>query len=78
MAEEKSPVAWALVSWALFAAMFGPLLEMPEWALDLSPVEVVPRVPWEELSAGPLVALTALAVALVAVGVVAFQRRDLG
>lgn len=73
-----SPVAWALVSWALFAAMFGPLLDLPEWALDLSPVEVAPRVPWEELSAWPLVALTALAAVLVGVGLVAFRRRDLG
>lgn len=73
-----SPVAWALVTWALFAAMFGPLLDLPGWALDLSPIEVAPRVPWEDLSAGPLLGLTALTAALVVAGLVAFRRRDVG
>ncbi|HET7823352.1 MAG TPA: polyketide antibiotic transporter [Ornithinibacter sp.] len=71
-------LAWALVSWALFAAMFGVLLDLPEWALDLSPVEAAPRVPYEEVGAAPLVALTALAVALFVTGVAGFRRRDLG
>ena len=71
-------LAWAVVSWALFAAIFGSLLELPEWAMDLSPVEVAPRVPYEEVTAAPLLALTGLAVALCAAGVAGFRRRDLG
>ena len=77
-APRLAPLAWALVTWALFASIFGPLLELPEWALDLSPVEVAPRVPYEEVAAGPLLALTGVAVALCVAGVVGFRRRDLG
>lgn len=73
-----APLAWALVTWALFASIFGPLLELPEWAMDLSPVEVAPRVPYEEVAAGPLLALTGVAVGLCVAGVVAFRHRDLG
>ena len=71
-------LAWAVVSWALFAAIFGQLLELPEWALNLSPVEVVPRVPYEDVTATPLLVLTGLTVALFVAGVAGFRRRDLG
>lgn len=71
-------LAWAAVSWAVFASIFGVLLELPEWAMDLSPVEAGPRVPYEELTATPLLALTGIGLALTAAGVVGFHRRDLG
>ena len=71
-------LAWAVVSWALFASIFGAFIDLPTWAMDLSPVEVAPRVPYEEVSAAPLLALSGLAVALCVVGVLGFRRRDLG
>ena len=71
-------LTWALVSWALFAAVFGVLLELPQWAMDLSPVEAGPRVPYEQLSVAPLLVLGGLAVALVVAGFLGFRRRDLG
>ncbi len=71
-------LAWGLVVWALFATIFGVLLELPEWAMDLSPIEASPRVPYEEVTVTPLLVMLGLAVALGAVGTVAFRRRDLG
>jgi ABC-2 type transport system permease protein len=71
-------LAWAAVSWALFASIFGSLLDLPGWATNLSPVEVAPRVPYEQVTAAPLFALSALAVALCAAGLAGFRRRDLG
>lgn len=71
-------LAWAVVSWAMFVAIFGTLIDLPTWAMDLSPVEVAPRLPYEEISAGPLVVLTGLSIALCVVGVAGFRRRDLG
>ena len=53
-------LAWAVVSWALFASIFGVLLDLPEWAMDLSPIEVVPRVPYEEAAATPLLVVLGL------------------
>lgn len=71
-------LAWALVSWALFAMIFGILLDLPEWAMDLSPVEASPRVPLEDLTATPLLVLLGTALALALAGVVGFARRDVG
>ncbi|HYN66452.1 MAG TPA: polyketide antibiotic transporter [Ornithinibacter sp.] len=71
-------LAWAVLSWALFVAIFGTLIDLPSWAMDLSPVEVAPRLPYEEISAGPLIVLIGLTLVLCAVGVAGFRRRDLG
>lgn len=71
-------LAWALVSWSLFAMIFGVLLDLPEWAMNLSPVEASPRVPLEDLAATPLVVLLGTALALALAGVVGFARRDVG
>jgi len=74
------PRAIAL-SWAALAAcallwFLGPLAHAPGWLLDVSPYEHVPAVPAVALSAGPLLALSALAVALSAAGLAGFDRRD--
>ncbi len=45
--------------------------------LDISPFAHVPELPAADFSAGPLLALSAVAAALVALGLVAFRRRDL-
>lgn len=71
-------LAWALVSWALFAMIFGMLLDLPEWAMSLSPIEASPRVPYEELAVVPLLVLLGIALALGLVGVLGFRRRDIG
>ena len=71
-------LAWALVSWALFAMIFGALLDLPEWAMNLSPVEASPRVPLEDLAVTPLLVLLGIAVALGLAGVLGFRQRDVG
>ncbi|HSO66200.1 MAG TPA: polyketide antibiotic transporter [Ornithinibacter sp.] len=71
-------LAWAVVSWAVFASIFGVLLELPGWAMDLSPIEATPRVPYEELTVAPLLVLAGIGLALVVAGALGFRRRDLG
>lgn len=44
---------------------------------NLSPFSHVPAIPADAVSVPPLVLLTAIAVALLTIGAVAFQRRDL-
>jgi len=46
--------------------------------VKLSPFQHVPAMPADDFALGPLVALTAVAVALSAVGLVGFRRRDAG
>ena len=53
------------------------ILDFPDWMNNLSPFGHVPQLPAEEMSWTPLLMLTALAAALVALGLAGFRRRDL-
>jgi ABC-2 type transport system permease protein len=68
--------AWGALGACFLVSYLGPLLALPEWVMDLSPYNHVPLLPAADASAGPLLALTAVAAALVALGVIAFRRRD--
>ena len=72
-----SLAAWALVAWVFVAAMFGILLDLPQWLLNLSPFQHVPALPASSMSWLPLVVLTAIAAALIAGGLAALDRRDM-
>jgi ABC-2 type transport system permease protein len=72
----------ALASWlglavAAIVSLFGTVLRLPAWLIDVSPFEHAPGVPAEPWSAVPIVALGAVAAALFAAGLVGFRRRDL-
>jgi ABC-2 type transport system permease protein len=69
-------IAWAALGACLLLWFLGPLLDLPNWVLDLSPYEHVPAIPAVSFDAGPLLALTAVAAALTAVGLAAFRHRD--
>jgi ABC-2 type transport system permease protein len=74
---------WAMAGWAVLVAFFvvGPLAELlrlPGWVAGLSPYSHVPRVPAESVTAGPEVALTALAAACVATAWWRYRTRDIG
>lgn len=66
----------ALMAYALVVGMFGGLFRFPQWMLDASPFGQTPEVLVDGFSAGPLLALLAVAAALTAGGLVAFRRRD--
>jgi ABC-2 type transport system permease protein len=68
--------AWAGIALAFVIAMFGTLLDLPQWALDLSPFQHVPQAPAAAVSALPIVVLSLLAVAVTGAGFLGFARRD--
>jgi len=77
VAPRLASLAWLPLIQASVVMMFGDLLKLPQWLQDLSPFEHLALVPAESFRWAPFVALCALALALSAVGQVAFARRDL-
>ena len=73
-----TPAAWGALTVCYLMAFLGPLLSLPDWVLDLSPFTHVPLLPAADFTAGPLIALAAVAAAFTVVGVIGFRRRDVG
>lgn len=69
---------WAALVLFLVLGQLGTILGLPQWMMDLSPFTHSPKLPGGELSATPLVMLTAVAAILVTIGLATFRRRDLG
>ena len=65
------------MAWSAFAQFLGGLVELPDWAQDLSVIghhlDVVGPVDWK-----PLAIQTAVGLAGAVVGLLAYRRRDLG
>lgn len=70
-------LGWAVVGFALFVSTFGPILNAPQLLLDLSPFEHVANVPVDPFEIVPVAVLTAVAVAVAALGFAGYRRRDL-
>ncbi|MTI95791.1 MAG: hypothetical protein FH749_09970 [Firmicutes bacterium] len=70
-----SGLVWLLVVYGLISELIGPLLQFPQWTNNLSPFYNVPKLPAEELTLVPLLIMLAIAVALSALGLVAYRRR---
>ncbi len=69
---------WGALVLFLVLGQLGAILRLPQWLMDVSPFTHSPKLPGGELSAMPLVWLTLVAAALVATGLAAFRRRDIG
>ncbi|MFF2787562.1 ABC transporter permease [Streptomyces sp. NPDC058049] len=75
---QYAAAAWAVAGGALALGWVGPALNLPQAVLNLSPFAHLPRLPGAQaLDPAPLLALTALAVALTAAGLGALRRRDM-
>jgi ABC-2 type transport system permease protein len=76
IAARWTPLAWAVLVGVLVVGEFGPLMRLPAWTLGLSPFDHLPDLPGGTFEAVPLLVLTGVAAAMVAVGSAAYSRRD--
>ncbi|GHB69915.1 ABC transporter membrane-spanning protein [Streptomyces umbrinus] len=72
-----TPAAWAVAGAALLLGWIGPALDLPTTLLNLSPFGHLPKLPGGDMTWTPVLVLTAIAVALVGVGLGALRRRDI-
>jgi ABC-2 type transport system permease protein len=71
-----TPVAWGVLVAFVALYLLGSLSGSPQWLLDLEPFAHTPRV-GGDFTAVPLLWLLAADVVLIALGAMAFRRRDL-
>ena len=63
---------------AVAIELFGQVLQLSHWVLDISPFTHSPRLPGGTVSAAPLLWLCAIALVLTAAGLAGLRRRDIG
>lgn len=63
--------------YAFLVGYLGSILQFPDWMNNLSPFGHVPQLPAAGMSWTPVLVLTALAAALIRLGLAGFRRRDL-
>jgi ABC-2 type transport system permease protein len=72
-----TPVSWGVLVGFVAIFMLGSLPTFPQWLTDFQPYSHTPHVGGGTFDATPLWWLTAVDVALIVLGVIAFRRRDL-
>jgi ABC-2 type transport system permease protein len=70
--------AWTVTGLVVVVALFGQVLQLSQWVLDISPFTHVPKLPSAAFSATPLLWLGLAAIALAAAGLAGLRRRDIG
>ncbi|HEX3788700.1 MAG TPA: ABC transporter permease [Pseudonocardiaceae bacterium] len=78
LAPKVASVAWAVVVVFLLLGQFGPILRLPQWAMDISPFTHVPKLPGGIFEGAPMGWLCLIAIGATAAGLAGFRRRDLG
>lgn len=71
------PVSWGVLAAVFLVMQLGAVLELPQILLDLSPFTHVPNAPAAPVEVLPLVALSAVGLAIGGAGLALFRRRDL-
>jgi polyether ionophore transport system permease protein len=69
---------WTALGLAIALSLFGTLLQLSRWALDLSPFTHVPHLPGGPVSVTPLAWMSATGLGLFALGLAGLRRRDIG
>ena len=70
-------LAWVPVGWSAFVLLLGPVLDLPLWVRDLSPLELTPRVPEADFTLPPVLALVVVVAVLALLVRPGMARRDL-
>lgn len=69
-------LAWVGLGYCVFVMFFGELLRLPGWLRGISPFHHLAQVPAQSFDVASYVVVSAGAVVLAAIGVLAFERRD--
>jgi ABC-2 type transport system permease protein len=78
LAPDRSVLAWGVLAACGVLGQLGPILQLPDNVLRISPFADVPALPRAAFEIMPLAVLSLVAIALTAAGIYGYQRRDIG
>lgn len=70
-------LTWALLAACLLIFQLGTLLELPQWAINLSPFTHTPPAPAASIAYKPLLILSTISLTLILFGILRFKNRDI-
>lgn len=69
-------LAWVLLGAAFVISYFGRLIDLPKWALKISPFYWFQKVPVAHIDAAPVLWMVGIAVILIVIGFIGYNFRD--
>lgn len=78
LAPDRSALAWGALAGCGLLDQLGPILQLPDKVLRVSPFANVSKFPGTDLDIVPLVVLATIALVLTAFGIRGFRQRDIG
>jgi len=73
----RAGLIWAYFGFSFVIMMFGRMMPQTEWLARFTPYGWVPQLPMDEINWLTMAALTAIAIAITAVGLLCYRRRDI-
>ena len=70
-------LSWVYLIYSFYVGYMGEILQLPDWMAKLSPFHHVPSVPAEEVEVATLLIITGVAILLIILGFVGYNRRDI-
>lgn len=70
-------MVWAYLGVSFLITYFGSLMNLPKWALKISPFYWTKKVPVDAINTPPLMWMLVVAVILIVIGFVGYKNRDL-
>ena len=70
-------IGWTALGLTVALSLFGTVLQLSHWVLDVSPFTHSPHLPGGSVSAAPLLWLAGIGLALTAAGLAALRHRDI-
>ncbi|VXB58605.1 ABC transporter permease [Aeromicrobium sp. 9AM] len=69
-------IGWLALGFCFVVMMFGAVLQLPDWLMDVSPFRHLAQMPAEDFDVVPVIVLLAITAAVGALGMVCLRRRD--
>lgn len=70
-------ITWAVIGWTFFTTWMPAIIDIPGWMARLQPWGYLSLIPRDTMDWTPFLVETGIAVALIALGLVGYRRRDM-